>query len=61
LGDKTVTDVRSYKYLGLLFQKDGTWTEMQDLSVKKTQGEYSQLYTIGFAEAGLQVGQSAFL
>jgi hypothetical protein len=61
LGGETVKDVRSYKYLGLLFQKDGSWTEMQDLSVEKTQGVYSQLYTIGFAEAGLQVGQSAFL
>jgi hypothetical protein len=34
---------------------------MQDLSVEKTQGAYFQLFTIGFAEAGLQVDQSAFL
>jgi hypothetical protein len=25
LGDETEKDVRSYKYLGLLFQKDGSW------------------------------------
>jgi hypothetical protein len=34
---------------------------MQASNIDKAQHGYQQLYKIGFGDAGLQVGQSAFL
>jgi hypothetical protein len=61
IGGKTIRDARSYKYLGLHFEKTGLWSKMRDANIENSHNAYSPLYQIGFAEAGLQIGQSAFL
>jgi hypothetical protein len=61
IGTETVHDVRSYKYLGLIFEKGGLWNKMQDKNLDKAKAEYKRLYQVGFGDPGLQVGQSAFL
>jgi hypothetical protein len=61
IGGKTIIDARSYKYLGLHFEKTGLWSKMHDANIENLHNAYSSLYQIGFAEAGLQIGQSAFL
>jgi hypothetical protein len=61
IGKETVHDVRSHKYLGLIFRKGGLWNKMQDKNLDKAKAEYKRLYQVGFDDSGLQVGQSAFL
>jgi hypothetical protein len=61
LGGVTTWDVQHSKYLGLLFEKGGRWHCMQTSNIDKAQHGYQQLYQIGFGDAGLQIGQSAFL
>jgi hypothetical protein len=61
IGGKVARDVSSYKYLGLHFGKDGLWTAMRKANIKSAQNSYGALYKIDFAEARLQIGQSAFL
>jgi hypothetical protein len=61
IGGETVKDVRNYKYLGVNFEKNGLWTKMRETNIENTDNAYSPLYKIGFAEAGLHIGQSAFL
>jgi hypothetical protein len=61
IGNETVHDVRSYKYLNLIFEKGGLWNKMQDKNLDKAKAEYKRLYRVGFGDSGLQVGQSAFL
>jgi hypothetical protein len=61
IGNEMVHDVRSYKYLGLVFEKGDLWNKMQDKNLDKAKAEYKHLYQVGFCDSGLQVGQSAFL
>lgn len=61
IGGETVKDVRCCKYLGFSIQKSGLWSETLDSNVENSKNAYVPLYQIGFAEAGLQIGQSAFL
>lgn len=61
IGGQVIQDVRSYKYLGLLFEKNGLWTKMRESNIESTENAYIPLYQIGFGEAGLHIGQSAFL
>jgi hypothetical protein len=61
IGGEIVHDVRSYKYLGLHFEKNGLWSKMQYSNIEKTDNAHSPLYQVGFAEAGLHIEQSAFL
>jgi hypothetical protein len=61
IGGVTIRDVRSYKYLGLHFEKNGLWSKMHDTVIENSNNAYCPLYQIGFAEAGLHIGQSAFL
>jgi hypothetical protein len=61
IGGEVARDVSSYKYLGLYFGKDGLWTAMRKAYIESAQNSYGALYKIGFAEAGLQIGQSDFL
>jgi hypothetical protein len=61
IGNETVHDVWSCKYLGLIFEKGGLWNKMQDKNLDKAKAEYKRLYQVGFGDSGLQVGQSAFL
>jgi hypothetical protein len=39
IGNETVHDVRSYKYLGLIFEKGGLWNKMQDKNLDKAKAE----------------------
>lgn len=61
LGGEIIHDVQHYKYLGLMFEKGGRWFKMQASNVDKARHASHQLYQIGFGDAGLQIGQSAFL
>jgi hypothetical protein len=61
IGGETVHDVRNHKYLGLHFEKNGLWAKMRETNIENTDNAYSRLYQIGFAEAGIHIGQSAFL
>jgi hypothetical protein len=61
IGNETVHDVRSYKYLGLIFEKGGLWNKMQDKNLDKAKAGYKRLYQVGFGDSGLQVGHFAFL
>jgi hypothetical protein len=42
IGNETVHDVRSYKYLGLIFEKGGLWNKMQDKNLDKAKAEYKR-------------------
>jgi hypothetical protein len=48
IGGKTIRDARSYKYLGLHFEKTGLWSKMQDANIENSHNAYSSLYQIGF-------------
>jgi hypothetical protein len=61
IGGESVRDVQKYKYLGLFFEKGGLWSKMRKWNIENAQNAYNSLYQIGFAEAGLPIGQSAFL
>jgi hypothetical protein len=43
IGNKTVHDVRSYKYLGLISEKGGLWKKMQDKKPKQNTNAYIRL------------------
>jgi hypothetical protein len=61
IGNETVHDVRSYKYLGLIFEKGGLWNKMQDKNLDKAKAEYKRLLSRDMASVSCNLGRSRMM